>query len=635
MLTLDNGSYEIGGRFLFRDSTLQVSPGDRIGLIGRNGSGKTTLLMMLAGEIQPTSGSVSIARDTKIGYLRQELQGREETSTVFEVAMQAFENGLRLEAEIDALLRKLESGEEAVANELSRKQAEYEAMDAYNFEFRCRQILAGLGIGENEQNSPYRNLSGGWRMRVQLAKLLLREPDVLLLDEPTNHLDLPSITWLENYLQVFRGAMIVVSHDRYFLDRLVTRTVEISRARFHFYRGNYSRYLIEKAEREAQHKREFENQQKMVHDTERFINRFRAKATKAKQVQSKIKLLDKIDRILAPEDEGPVVNFRFSVAVNPGKILLDLNIHEKSYGGQKVLGESHLYVNRGDKIALIGANGIGKSTVLRISSGMEPFSGTITTGHNAVVSFYAQHQLDALDVKNEILRELHPFVVKNSETYVRNLLGGFLFSGDDVFKKISVLSGGEKSRVALAKTLLQEANLLLLDEPTNHLDIQSVQILIRALREYPGTLIVVSHDRYFLAEVANKIWYIENKHVKEYPGTYGEFEVSRGNSFHSAPAKQSAKPVAGKKGGNDYKEDKKRKNRIRKLEITIQETETVIGGLESKKERLISEMSDPQVAREFDKLEMLQKQLDDLENQINKLTGEWEANSTELEKLNE
>lgn len=636
MLTVDKVSYEIAGRWLFQDATLQVSPGDRIGLIGRNGTGKTTLLRMISGMVSPTSGAVTTAKDTKIGFLQQELLSIDSDKSVFEVGMEAFEYGLALEREINDILARMEAGETSLAAELSRKQEEFEAMDGYNFASRCRQVLAGLGFSEQIQNNPYQNLSGGWRMRVQLAKLLLQEPDVLLLDEPTNHLDLPSIEWLEGYLQGYRGAMVVVSHDRYFLDRLITRIVELSRERFHFYNCNYSRYLIEKDEREEQHKREYENQQKMISETERFINRFRAKATKAKQVQSKVKMLEKLERIAAPESDAPVVNFKFATAVDPGKVVLDLDIQSKSYGDLEVLSESRVYINRGDKIALIGANGIGKSTMLRIVAGMEPFSGERKMGHNVETSFYAQHQLEALDMKNDVMQEMHKYSIQFTENYVRNILGTFLFSGDDVYKKISVLSGGEKSRVALAKTLMEQANFLLLDEPTNHLDIQSVQILIKAMQGYEGTFVVVSHDRHFLSEVANKIWYIEDKQLKEYPGTYAEFEASRGKKVEAKKVEKSASvKKKGNAAGSDYREEKKRKNRIKKLEKDVSASEVKIEELEALKKEIVMQMADPEVAREYEKLEELQSKLDQLQTEIDATVEQWEKDSEELESISD
>ncbi|MCB9233046.1 MAG: ABC-F family ATP-binding cassette domain-containing protein [Bacteroidia bacterium] len=636
MITLDNISFEFSGRFLYKDSTWQIKPGDRVGLIGRNGTGKTTLLKLIVGDLTPTAGKVSMAKDCRIGYLHQELLSFESGDSVIEVAMEAFAPALKLKEEIDQLLVDLEGNPDPqLISRLSDKQHLFEAMGGYNMETSVHEILGGLGFPEEVQKAPYHNLSGGWRMRVMLAKLLLTQPDVLLLDEPTNHLDLPSIEWLEGYLASFKGAYVIISHDRFILDRLVTSTLEVAHQRFHFYKGNYTFYLEEKEIREEQLKREYDNQQKMIKDTERFINRFRAKATKARQVQSKIKLLDKVERIGAPESEGSDVRIKFSPSVQPGKQILEIDIKGKRYGDKLIFTPCKASIVRGDKIAFIGANGMGKSTLLRMIGEIEPFDGQVSYGTNVQPSFFAQHQLESLTQTDTILQEMRGFVMKKGETYVRNILGGFLFSGDDVEKKISVLSGGEKSRVALAKTLMLEANFLLLDEPTNHLDIGSIEILIQALNGYEGTYVVVSHDRYFLGKVANKIWYIENHILKEYPGTYEEFEYHRKlkSGIPAAAPVQSVKTAEEPKEKHDYWADKEKRKKEKRVRNQFEKVEAEIMELEEKKEALMEKMSSPDMARDFEGLANIQKEVDAIDLRLEALNPEWEKLAEELEEL--
>lgn len=638
MITLDNIGFEYSGRWLYRNASLQIKPGDRIGLVGRNGTGKTTLIRLICGEITASEGTVSMPKNLKIGWLDQEMQSIESGKTVIQVALEAFEDVIQMRQDIEDLLADPRiNTEEKLINELAEKQQRLEAVDGYMIETKAAGILAGLGFTEHDQNQPFNNFSGGWRMRVMLAQLLLGEPDLLLLDEPTNHLDLPSIAWLEDYLKTFRGAFVVISHDREFLDRLITTTIELDRERFNRYKGNYSHFLKEKVERAEQHKREYENQQKMISDTERFINRFRAKASKARQVQSKVKLLDKLERILPPESEAATVNFRFSPSTVPGKNILHLDVNEKRYGEKLILKGSKLTIMRGDKIALVGANGIGKSTALRMVANTETFDGEAKLGHNVEPSFFAQHQLDALTPANDILEEVSDYLHKYGEPHVRSILGGFLFTGDDVFKKIQVLSGGEKSRIALAKTLLAASNFLLLDEPTNHLDIQSIQILCEALRKYEGTFIVVSHDRFFLREVANKIWYIEDQLLKEYPGTYREFETYQAEKKAKLNGEvkkaQKAAVKEEKATKSDYHAEKERRKKERMLKNAYQKAENIIMELETKKEELLAEMAKPEMAMKYEDLEALQKQVNEVEKKLEPAQDEWERLVMELEEM--
>lgn len=550
MIAINNLTFEIGSRALYDEANWHIKPGDKSGLIGANGAGKSTLLKLIVGEYTPTSGTISMAKDLKIGYLNQDLLSYESDKSILHVAMEAFERQNQLHGEIEILLEKLATDySDELINKLSDKQSEFEALDGYNIEFRAHEILAGLGFNEADQNRKLATFSGGWRMRVMLAKILLQAPDILLLDEPTNHLDLPSIKWLENYLQAFEGAIVIVSHDRYFLDRVINRTVEARKGKLTVYAGNYSFYLEEKSLREEIQGNQFKNQQAKIRQEERLIERFRAKASKAKMVQSRIKALERMDKVDEVDDDNPTVNFQFKFSRPSGRHVIRLENIEKSYPTIPILKNADGLIEKGDKIALIGANGKGKSTLLRIIAGADKdFKGSSETGHNVTQTFFAQHQLEALHLEHSILQELQSFAPKHTETELRSILGCFLFTGDDAFKKIRVLSGGEKSRVALAKALTADANFLILDEPTNHLDIQSVNILIQALRQYEGTFVLVSHDRYLLDNVANKIWFIEDQQIKEYPGTYAEYE-----EWQAKRSTNSAKDNNRKEGNKNQK----------------------------------------------------------------------------------
>ncbi len=525
MIAINDLTFLIGSRALYEEANWHIKPGEKIGLIGANGTGKSTLLKIIVGEYAPSLGSISMSKELKIGYLNQDLLSYDSHYSILHVAMEAFERQNQLHDEIEILLKKIETDySEEILNKLSDKQQEFEALDGYSIEYRANEILAGLGFSTEDQHRPLNTFSGGWRMRVMLAKILLQQPDILLLDEPTNHMDLPSIKWLETYLNGFDGAIVIVSHDRYFLDKIVNRIVESRKGKLNIYSGNYTFYLEEKSLRGEIQKGEFKNQQAKIKQEERLIERFRAKASKAKMAQSRMKALDKLERVDDVDDENPTVNFRFKFTKPSGRHVVRIEDAYKSYPTINILENADGVIEKGDKIALIGANGKGKSTLLRIIAGTETFKGMCETGHNVSTTFFAQHQLESLHLDNSILQELQSFAPKHSDTELRSILGCFLFTGDDVFKKIRVLSGGEKSRVALAKSLTTDSNFLILDEPTNHLDIQSVNILIQALKQFEGTFIAVSHDRYFLDNVANKIWFIEDHDINEYPGTYQEYE---------------------------------------------------------------------------------------------------------------
>ena len=634
MISISNLSFLIGSRALYDEADWHIKPGDRVGLIGANGTGKSTLLKLIVGDYSPTSGTISMAKDIKIGYLNQDLLSYDSHHAILHVAMEAFARQNQLHDEIQALLKKMETDySDDILNKLSDKQHEFEALDGYNIEYRAHEILAGLGFSDADQQRPLNTFSGGWRMRVMLAKILLQTPDILLLDEPTNHMDLPSIKWLENYLGSFEGAIVIVSHDRYFLDKIVRKTVESRKGKLTVYAGNYSFYLEEKELRAEIQRGEYKNQQAKIKQEERLIERFRAKANKAKMAQSRIKALDRLERVEDVDDDNPMVNFSFKFSKPSGRHVVRLENVSKSYPNVDILAHADAVIEKGDKIALIGANGKGKSTLLRIIAGTEAFDGKCETGHNVSTTFFAQHQLESLHLDNTILGELQSFAPKHTDTELRSLLGCFLFTGDDVFKPIRVLSGGEKSRVALAKSLTTDANFLILDEPTNHLDIQSVNILIQALQQYEGTFITVSHDRYFLDNVANKIWFIEEEKIKEYPGTYAEYE--EWNSKRVIPA---AKPIPVKRA-----EEKKTPNskpapagnqqQLKKLHDKLKRTEEDIAVFEQSVKAIEAELaseaiySDSRKLAETNQRYLAEKALLDAAQQ------NWEAIATEIMTL--
>ena len=525
---LTNVTFEFGARVIVEDATWHIQPNERIGLIGYNGTGKSTLLKVFVGEYLPSKGTVERSRNTSIGYLHQDLLSFDTEDSIFDVALGAFEKVLQLEKEIESLGKELESSsdspeQEKLLHAYTDKLHELETLDGYNIHHKTEEILQGLGFPNSDLKRPYKEFSGGWRMRVLLAKMILQQPDLLLMDEPTNHLDLPSIEWLEKYLQHYQGSVVIVSHDKYFLDRMVTKIVELYQQELHIYNGNYSYYEAEKEQRVEMQQRAFENQQEFIRQQERFIERFKAKASKAAAAQSAMKRLDKLDRIDNVEIERPNIKINFKIDTVPGRTLVTLKNVSKRFGDNLIVDHASAEINRGDKIALIGANGKGKSTLLRIIAGAETFEGERKWGHNVDESFYAQHQLEALNVNNTVLEEMKNCGSQQTEQELRNLLGCFLFSGDDVEKKIRVLSGGEKARVALAKTIVSKANFLMLDEPTNHLDMHSCDLLIDSLNKYQGSLILVSHDRYFISKTANKIWEIVDHEIKSFDGGYEEY----------------------------------------------------------------------------------------------------------------
>jgi len=637
VFVLQQISFEFGSRTLFSELNWHIRPQEKIGLIGANGTGKSTLLRIISGEYSPGSGSISKRNDLVLGFLNQDLLSYLSDKSILDVAMEAFEKANKLHEEIEIILQKLETDHsDQILDKLHRLQSEYEALDGYQLQSKAESILEGLGFSTADLSRPLKEFSGGWRMRVMLAKTLLQNPHLLLLDEPTNHLDLPSIQWLESYLHDYEGAVVIVSHDRYFLDKIVTKIGELENEKLTLYTGNYSDYLIEKEERQILQQNAFKNQEKYIREQERFIERFRAKASKASAVQSRVKALEKLDRVDAVEGPSASIKIKFAVDKQPGRIISKLHIDRKAYGAVELLKNTEAEISRGDKIAFIGANGKGKSTLLRMIDGTEVFEGTSEPTHNVIPAFYAQHQLESLNKENDALDELRSTAPDETDTYLRSLLGAFLLKGDDVFKKIKVLSGGERARVALAKTILAKANFLLLDEPTNHLDIQSVNVLVEVLNKYEGTYIVVSHDRYFLSRIANKIWYIENKELKEYPGTYSEFETwQKEQKQQKTPVvKVVAPPVAAKKESKNNSVDKDKKKEKTRLEQLVKKLDTEVAAFRAEHEKLSLELSKPEVYQNGQLYKQLQAEYELCSKALKHSENEWEAHYLKLIEMN-
>jgi ATP-binding cassette, subfamily F, member 3 len=644
---LTNVTFEFGARVIVQDATWHIQPGERIGLIGYNGTGKSTLLKLLTGGFTASAGTVEKGRDTSIGYLHQDLLSFDSNDSILKVAMGAFERVLELEKEIERLGKELEANheDEKILHDYSDRLHEMDVLDGYNIHHKTEEVLQGLGFANADLDRPYREYSGGWRMRVLLAKMILQQPDLLLLDEPTNHLDLPSIEWLEKYLLHYQGSVVIVSHDKYFLNRMVTKIIELYQKELHVYNGNYDFYETEKVMRVELQQRAFENQQDYIRQQERFIERFKAKASKAAAAQSIVKRLDRLDRIEDVEIERPNIKINFRVDKAPGRVLVELKQVTKKFPTVTIVENASAEINRGDKIALIGANGKGKSTLLRIIAGTESFEGERKWGHNVDESFYAQHQLEALNVNNTILDEMKECGSQQTEQELRNLLGCFLFGGDDVDKKIKILSGGEKARVALAKTITSKANFLLLDEPTNHLDIHSVELLIDALKRYEGTLILVSHDRYFVSKLADTIWEIDDNKIREFKGNYDEWadwkerniasnKKAAAENKQSAEAQKQAPVVTNKKETAAVKQtasqhnsqpiNKETKKELQKQQKIFQQLESDIIKLTEKKTQIQASLSLPETYSDKNKFVQAEADLKKVAAELDQLNKKYE-----------
>ncbi|HEX2630593.1 MAG TPA: ATP-binding cassette domain-containing protein [Chitinophagaceae bacterium] len=647
---LQNVTFEFGARVIVEDATWHIQPGERIGLIGYNGTGKSTLLKLLVGQYLPSKGTVERSRTTSIGYLHQDLLSFDTDDSILTVALGAFERVLQLEKEIEEIGKELEkTGDEKTLIEYTDRLHELETLGGYNIHHRTEEVLQGLGFSNADLQRPYKEFSGGWRMRVLLAKMILQQPDLLLLDEPTNHLDLPSIEWLEKYLQHYQGSVVIVSHDKYFLNRMVTKIVEVYQQELHIYGGNYDYYEKEKAIRVEMQQKAYENQQDYIRQNERLVERFRAKASKAAMAQSIMKKLEKLDRIEEAEIERPNIKINFRVDKTPGKILVELKNITKSFGDNVIVKDASIEIDRDDKIALIGANGKGKSTLLRIIAGVESFLGDRKWGHNVEESFYAQHQLEALNVNNTILDEMKECGSQMTEMELRGLLGCFLFSGDDADKKIRILSGGEKARVALAKTIVSKANFLMLDEPTNHLDMHSCDLLIDALNKYQGSFILVSHDRYFISKTANKIWEIVDHEVKEFKGGYDEWvqwkermakhakeeeaklkeqeknKAQEAKNKEQAKAKEPApKPVESKPVATGAPINKDLKKELQRLQKQYEQAEQRIAQLKTQQQQLEAALASPDIYGDKNKFVQTETDYKKVSSELQKANAEYE-----------
>jgi ATP-binding cassette subfamily F protein 3 len=637
LLHIQNVSFEFGGNYLFRDIDWFIKPRERIGLIGKNGAGKSTLLKLIMGKYDVREGSIIKSGGINLGYLSQDMISEDGNQTILEHAKQAFKRALFIQDELEQLyiLMETDPSEENI-QKMADYQEEFDALDGYNIDNKTAEILEGLGFKTKDLDRPMREFSGGWRMRVVLAKMLLEEPDIMLMDEPTNHLDLPSIEWLEGYLSSYPGSVVIVSHDREFLNKMINKTAELSNQKLYLWDGNYDFYLKAKVERDDLISRQAANQSQYIKEQEKFINRFKAKASKAKAVQSRIKMVDKIERIVEIDEDKSNLKIDFKVGKPSGKVVMDLNEIQQGFENQILFDRVNREIVRGDKIALIGANGTGKSTFLSIIANEIDFEGIRKEGHQVISSFYAQHQLESLHLDYEILEELQYDAPHKTEMELRNMLGCFLFGGDDVFKKIKVLSGGEKARVSLAKTLVSEANFLLLDEPTNHLDIDSIEIIIEALKRYEGTLIFVSHNRYFIEKLANKVWWIEDQDVKEYPGNYSEYlykvQQSQNPSSSDKAKKKGQKTVEDKSSKDSWKRKNEKEERIKKLQKKLDQIEEQITNSQKHLKNLEVKLSSIDVTKQ-EEYENISKEYADTTLRVNQLTKESEILIEEIISL--
>jgi len=587
MLNIHNLSVSFGGTYLFEEITFRLGAGDRVGLVGKNGAGKSTMLKILARDLAPDSGSIATEKEVRIGFLRQDIDF-EAGRTVLEEAYEAFTDIREVEGKLERINEQLATRtdyeSEAYAQlieDLSDYTHRYEILGGYDYVGNTEKILLGLGFRREDFNNPTETFSGGWRMRIELAKLLLQSNDILLLDEPTNHLDIESIIWLENFLKSFPGVVVIVSHDKMFLDNVTNRTIEISLGRAYDFNRPYSQYLELRQEIRDKQLATQKNQQKKIEETERLIEKFRAKATKASMAQSLIKKLDKIERIEVDEDDNSVMSISFPVSKTPGKVVIEAEHVTKKYGDKLIFQDISLLVERGSKIAFVGQNGQGKSTFIKAIVNEIPFDGVIKLGHNVQLGYFAQNQAEYLDGEKTLLDTMLDAANDTNRMKVRDMLGAFLFRGDDVEKKVKVLSGGERNRLALCRLLLQPINVLLMDEPTNHLDIKSKNVLKAALQKYEGTLLLVSHDRDFLQGMANIVYEFKDHRVREYLGDINFFLEQRNlQNMREVEKKDPASKkevVAGPKASyEDQKKNKTLQNRLSKIEGQIQQLEEAI-----------------------------------------------------------
>ncbi len=642
MISLDNLTVSYGGWTLFDNISFLINPKDRIGLVGKNGAGKTTLLRIITGEQQPTSGAVTLNGDCTIGYLPQTMRVAD-TTTLAEETAKAFEEVLRLEAEIEALTREIaertdyESSEyEQLLHRLNDAQDHYHILGGETRDADIEKTLLGLGFKRSDFGRATSEFSGGWRMRIELAKLLLRRPSIFLLDEPTNHLDIESIQWLEEYLRNYNGAVLLISHDRAFLDNVTNRTVELSLGKITDYKVSYSKYVVLRAERRAQQMAAYENQQRMIEKTEEFIEKFRYKPTKSNQVQSRIKQLERLDRLEIEEEDLATLNIKVPPAPRSGQIVAEISEAGMSFGEKHVFSGANFVIEKGDRIALVGRNGEGKTTLARMLIGqLTPTEGSVRLGANVNIGYYAQNQDDLMDGDFTVYDTLDRVAVGDIRTRLRDILGAFLFRGEDIDKKVKVLSGGERARLAMARMMLEPRNLLVLDEPTNHMDMRSKDILKNAIMKYDGTVVVVSHDREFLDGMVEKVYEFRDGGVKEYlGGIYYFLEKRKLESLQEierrdAPAKMPAKgdePKPAVSGKLSYEQRKEQEKQLRKAKKVVETIEAELADIEKR----IAEY-DARFAAATEYNEADYKAYNELKTRYDHQMHEWEKASYELE----
>ena len=641
MISLDNLTVSYGGWTLFDNISFLINPKDRIGLVGRNGAGKTTLLRIITGEQQPTSGHVTLNGECTIGYLPQTMRVAD-TTTLAEETAKAFDEVLRLEAEIASLTREIaertdyeSAGYEQLLHRLNDAQDHYHILGGDTREADIEKTLLGLGFKRTDFGRATSEFSGGWRMRIELAKLLLRRPSIFLLDEPTNHLDIESIQWLEEYLKNYNGAVLLISHDRAFLDNVTNRTVELSLGKVTDYKVSYSKYVVLRAERRAQQMAAYENQQRMIEKTEEFIEKFRYKPTKSNQVQSRIKQLERLERLEIEEEDLSTLNIKFPPAPRSGQIVAEINEAGMSFGTKHVFSGANFIIEKGDKIALVGRNGEGKTTLARMLIGqLTPTEGSVRLGANVNIGYYAQNQDDLMDGEFTVYDTLDRVAVGDIRTRLRDILGAFLFRGEDIDKKVKVLSGGERARLAMARMMLEPRNLLILDEPTNHMDMRSKDILKSAIMKYDGTVVVVSHDREFLDGMVQKVYEFRDGGVKEYlGGIYYFLEKRKLESLQEierrdAPAKPAANPAAS--GKLTYEQRKEQEKQLRKLRRAVETVEAELAEIEKQIAAYDAKFA---AATEYNEADY--KAYNDLKARYDHQMHEWEKASYELEIVEE
>jgi len=636
MLNIHNLSVSFQGEDLFQGITFMLTPGNRVGLIGKNGAGKSTLLRIIAGEQEYDKGQIATDKEISIGFLKQDIDFTK-GHTVLEESYEAFTEIIKLEKRLETINTQLgertdyesESYHQLMVD-LNEVQHQYEIHGGYNYQGETERILQGLGFRREDFNKVTETFSGGWRMRIELAKLLLQNNDILLLDEPTNHLDIESILWLEDFLKNYPGAVILVSHDKMFLDNVTNRTIEISLGKIYDYPKPYSKYLKLRAELREQQLATQKNQQKQIEHTEKLIEKFRAKATKATMAQSLIKKLDKIDRIEVDEDDNALMSLRFPISVTPGKVVIVAENASKNYGDKEVLSQVDLLVARDSKIAFVGQNGQGKTTLAKMIVGDIEHGGKIDLGHNVQIGYFAQNQVDYLDGSKTVEATMLDAADKKTRPRVRDILGAFLFRGDDVDKYVRVLSGGERNRLALALLLLQPFNVLVMDEPTNHLDIKSKNVLKDALKNFPGTMILVSHDRDFLQGLTNTVYEFKDRRIKEYLGDIDYFLEQR-NLQNLREAEKRTTVVSEEKKTHSYgKQDYEQQKKLKSLRNKLSNTEASIHKLEREIKEIDVELSinyEETIARPdfFDNYQQLKKELEVLMEQWEEITSRLEA----------